>query len=394
MYNNLSNMIRENVESGKYEHADDDNGGETKRKKRISRPTNFFINESKEENTRRRNKKQRKRRRQTKRTTKTDEVDEEDDVQLFTRRKACNRNQVLYDSSSSDESGDESLLNKKRVMKLRCENFLARQMIDDDVNEEMERGNKSDSYVSVEDGGDVFNLEREMIRMEEKSDEDDNMKVTRSQLERNYLANVTKRDAEIRYNLRRDMQLVKHDPLFDQELSDDDDNGDDDGKKERNLGDIRINGSNNNVSINIVQSGSGNGNNGNNGGYPVYPYMNPMTYFRHPQPPQQQPSYWDQYEYRPRFLATVPQIQEREVNRGWVGNASISNRILERVQPFIQYSTTDDRDWIERVIMIAKDLDNGKSTISHRDWIYNQRRKFKDGLKGEVLRLFHFSNHY
>ncbi len=406
MYSNLSNMIRENVESGKYEHADDDNGGETKQKKRISCPTKFFINESKEENTRRRNKKQRKRRRQTKRTTKTDEVDEddEDDVHLSTGREAHSRNQVLYDTSS-DESGNESLLNKKRVMKSRRDNLQTRQMIDDDIDEEMERRNKSDNYVSLEDGGDVFNLEKEMIRMEEKSDEDDNIKATRKYLEKNYELNINKRDAEIRDNLKRDMQLVKRDPLFDQELSDDDD----DEKKERGAGhgDIHINGSNNNVSINIVRSAPGY--NGNNRGYPWYQPQVPMVYpsmpYYHPQPPQppqqQQPSYWDQFENRPRFLGALPhhhhhQIQDREVNNPshWVGNASISNRILERVQPFIQYSTTDDRDWIERVIMIAKDLDNGKSTISHRDWIYNQRRKFKDGYKGEILRLFNFSNHY
>lgn len=365
----LSKRIEENAANGRYDR--------NQRRRRIRKSPNFFINEESKEKRESSNNVRRKRhqrkidKRVTEMDTRSDDDDEDDEYIMSTRLNKKRRILTLDDSSDDDcYSGDEER-RRRLTIRTKKQNLSLTPVIFDDV-DQIARNNGYDRYKSVEEGGLEFNLVNEMRRQDELDDDCNDIKETRLQIQNNFDTIQERKNAQLSEKLATDRYNTMNDPLFDADLSE--------GEKESDVsvGNVHVQGSNNNVCINIVRSEPNLQQ--HMGGYYPYQMMNPMSYCYRP---------YSDYGSFPRFLQAHPTQAIPANNRN-----TVESIIRSKASAYIHHLSDSDNKWISTLITVAKSAENRSLTMSQKDWVYNQRaRNEYHSWKGELLSVLqHLSN--
>ena len=387
-YEFISKSIEERFRSGQYDHADCDNQSSCKsnRPKRNRKQTNRFIDETSKEY---RERDQQRRRRGTSASIENNEYEEsnesEDDEKLAPRSSKRKKNAFILEDSSSDDDDDLSKEYERHqnLMKKRKDNIDTGKWVQDDIN--------GSTNQSVGERGAEFNLVQAMKMVEEEEDNEGiDIEETRYQLQRQYNNNQLAKNQQLASRLEDDRITTSEEPLYDADLSDEEEE-----RVNRNqglsIGNIQVNGSNNNISINLAQPMD----------MPTQKRNDSMMYhshFRYISPPIYQSQYTNQvidesvqqihpsYHTTPRFLAMSANSQQP--TRTFPIHTSTVSTIKSKVSAYFHLLSPKDKLWVGKLVDIAMLTDNRRPvTISQRTWVYNERSRHSENeWKGDLIR--------
>eukprot|EP00986_Skeletonema_menzelii_P006104 scaffold2305_cov145-Skeletonema_menzelii.AAC.11 len=361
-FETISASVEERYKAGHYNHADNESS-DRNRSKRKRKQTNRFVDETSKEY---REKPPLQRRKKSLKVREETDNDEER-LAKFPKRLKRRKTTFTLEDSSSDECDDGDVLSNKyhhqKLMERRIENIKTRDWID----------NEDDSSNSG------FNLVRAMNFVDNKEDDEGSeIEERRYQLQQHYNNTQMEKRHQIALRLEADRTNALTDTLFDADLSD--------GEDERvnrdsslSIGNIQVNGSNNNISINLAQPIDLQSQRGND--YMMYQsqcqYFVPSVYHRdHLAIDESTQQIHPSYHITPRFLTTSE--TSRQSTRIFPMCDSIVSTIKSKVKGYYHLLSDKEKIWVSKLVDIAMLTDNRMPiTISQRTWVYNERARHK-----------------
>jgi len=275
-------------------------------------------------------------------------------------------------------------------MQRRTQNLEAAKMIDKDV-DRYTNINTHDEYRSVEEGGLDFNLVQELKRQDELDDDSTGVKETRLELQHTFDTNRKAKNRQLSEALAADKCSTLNDPLFDADLSEEEKEEAAESKCNSTLSlrDIRLHGSNNNVSINIVQPGRERDFPPYQqlGGYNVANPQNPWGYspmWGNGSLGQEASNSYFGYQHQPRFLMARPSCFHQQQQQR---PTTIESMIRSKTSEYYHNLSDVDKIWVEKLIAVAMSAEKNSLTYDQRDWVYNQRTRHRHNWKGNLLQL-------